>query len=69
MAKIAIPKNPGVFRVIIARAGNYLVTNDRGGKNGINIACASQAQADEICRKLNEGDHNGEIHAPNNAVK
>ena len=69
MARIPIPKNPGTFRIVVARAGNYLVTNDRGGKNGINVACASEAQACEICRRLNEGDHDGEIHVPNNVPR
>jgi hypothetical protein len=66
MAKIPIPKNPGVFRIWMSpAAGNYIVTNDRGGKNGITIACTSRAQAEELCRRLNAGELDGEITVAN----
>jgi hypothetical protein len=66
MAKKTIPKNAGQFHVgRSALAGNFLVMNDRTGKNQILIPCTSQAQAEEYCRRLNEGDHNGEINVPN----
>jgi hypothetical protein len=66
MAKITIPKNAGHFRVGQSpTAGNYLVMNDRTGKNNIIFACISRAQADEFCRRLNGGEHDGEINVPN----
>ena len=66
MAKITIPKNAGQFRVSrSALAGNHLVLNDRTGKNQIIIPCVSLAQAEELCRRLNAGEHNGEINVPN----
>ena len=61
MAKITIPKNAGIFRIVIARAGNYLVRNDRSGKNHVFIPCQSRGEAEELRDRLNAGDHNGEI--------
>ena len=66
MAKVPIPKNAGQFRVGRSPiAGNYLVSNDRTGKNEVTIPCISREQAEEFCRRLNTGDHNGEINVPN----
>jgi hypothetical protein len=63
MPKYMIPKNAGRFRVITARAGNWLVLNDRTGNSAIKIPCRTREQADEICEKLNSGNHQGEIRA------
>jgi hypothetical protein len=65
MAKVTIPKNAGTFRVVIARAGNYMVRNDRTGKNHIFFACRDKKQAEELRDKLNAGNHDGEITVPN----
>lgn len=62
MATYTLPGNPGFFRVIIGMTGNYIVTNDRTGKNQVLIPCASRREADELCERLNRGDHNGAIH-------
>ena len=61
MARIQIPKNSGECQVIIASAGNYAVFNNKSGKNRIMIPCRDKAQADEIARRINTGDHDGEI--------
>lgn len=61
MARIKIPKNLGEVRIIIARAGNYAVCNDKTGKNQLIIACRDKAQAEEILRRLKEKDHDGEL--------
>ncbi|MFO0900393.1 MAG: hypothetical protein U0836_23410 [Pirellulales bacterium] len=63
MAEYTIPKNAGMFRVVVARAGNALVINDRSGKNAVRIPCKSREQADELCTKLNAGDHAGRVRA------
>ncbi len=66
MAKVTIPKNAGQFQVGQSPlAGNYLITNDRTGKNEVTIPCISRAQAEELCRRLNAGEHNGEVNVPN----
>ncbi len=64
MTLITIPENAGRFRVSTAKAGNYIVLNDRTGKNQIIIPCRNREQAEELCRRLNAGEHNGQVHAP-----
>jgi hypothetical protein len=64
MPRKTIPKNPGTFRVTTAKAGNYLVLNDRTGKHRVRIPCRDRDQAEELCRRLNAGDHNGEVFVP-----
>lgn len=44
-------------------AGKPLIMNDRTGKTKVRIACKTSEQAEEICRRLNEGDHDGVIRA------
>lgn len=61
MPRIILPKHPGVFRVAIARAGNYIVLNDKTGKSQIIIPCQNKIEAEELCARLNMGDHKGEI--------
>jgi hypothetical protein len=63
MAEYTIPKNAGVFRVVIARGGNPLVLNDRSGKTGVRIPCKTFAQAFALCSRLNSGDHAGRVRA------
>ena len=64
MARITLPKNPGLFRVQTARAGNHVVINDRTGKNQVIIRCHDLEKAEELCRRLNAGEHNGEVIVP-----
>jgi hypothetical protein len=59
--KKMIPQNPGRFRVQTAMAGNFIVINDKTGKNQVIIPCRNQSHAKELCEKLNSGDHNGQI--------
>ncbi len=63
MARHLIPKNAGTFRIIIAYAGNYAVVNDKTGRNEVIIACRDKEQAESLCKKLNDKDHNGEVWA------
>lgn len=61
MAKIRLPADPGRFKIAKASAGSYMVRNDRTGKNEVIIPCRDRDQAEDICKRLNEGDHSGEI--------
>ena len=61
MPRVTIPKNPGTFRVATARAGNYIVLNNKTGKNQVIIPCRSKTQADELRDRLNTGKHDGQI--------
>ena len=63
VATYTIPKNAAPCKVIRSRAATPLVTNGRSGNNGLNIPCRTWDEAHEVCRKINEGDHNGIIQA------
>jgi hypothetical protein len=61
MPRIRIPKIPGEFKVIITMANTYAVFNNKKGKNKLIIPCRDRAQAEEICKKLNNRDCKDEI--------
>jgi hypothetical protein len=63
MGRIAIPENPGVFRIVSSYAGTPLVTNDKTGKKRINIPCKTMKQAEQLCRRLNAGEHDGQVYS------
>jgi hypothetical protein len=64
MPKIVIPKHPGRFTVTKHWHGHYLVRNDKTGKNEVNVPIKDLDAAKELCRRLNEGDHQGVISVP-----
>jgi hypothetical protein len=59
MPRQYIPKNAGPYVIVVAMAGNYAVTNNRR-KQRVWISCRNRAHANEICARLNAGEH-GEI--------
>ena len=61
MALYKIPKNSGKFTVRTAQGGHYAVWNRKTGRHEITIAVRSRKLADEICEKLNRGEHDGTI--------
>ena len=62
MARIIIPKNAGrEFYIVTSSAGTPLLLNGKTGKNKVSIPCRDQKQAEELCEKLKQGDHNGEV--------
>jgi hypothetical protein len=63
MTKIYIPKNLGECRIVIAKAGNYAVWNNKTGRNKLMIPCRDEAHAKDILRQLKENDHAGIIYA------
>jgi hypothetical protein len=63
MARIQIPDNPGQFRVIKSYAGTPLIINDKTGKKRITIPCKTRKQADELCERLNSGNHDGQVYS------
>ncbi len=64
MPRITLPENPGRFRVSTAKARNWIVLNDRTGKNQVIIPCLDREQAEELCRRLNAGEHDGQVYVP-----
>ena len=63
MAKYIIPENGGPYKVVRSMSDTPLVENDRSGRSKVRISCKSWEEAEEVCRRLNENDHNGVIHA------
>jgi hypothetical protein len=63
MPEHIIPANAGPYRIVLSRAGTPLDENDCTGKRKVRIPCKTPEQAKEICRRLNENDHNGIIGA------
>jgi hypothetical protein len=57
MPRIRVPKNVGPYHILVASAGNYAVWNRRRGKNKVYIVCRDRAHAEEICQRLNGGEH------------
>ena len=63
MAIYTIPKYPGTFRIEWGGRGNYRVMNNKTGKNQVIIAVWDFEQAKELCRRLNAGEHDGQVRA------
>ncbi len=61
MAIYEIPKNLGRVRVVMALGGVYAVWNGKDKKLKFEILCRSRAQAYEVAKKINSGDHDGTI--------
>ena len=65
MPRFTIPGNLGRFHVERHYTGkHFLVMNDKTGKGAVCMPVAGKANADELCRRLNEGDHNGTVSVP-----
>ena len=65
MPRYTIPEHPDRFRVErhFSRA-HYFILNDKTGKNEVCIPVASKADAEEFCRRLNAGEHDGSVSVP-----
>jgi len=61
MPRIRIPKDIGECEIIIARAGNYAIWNRKSGKSKFMLPCKSLTHAEELLRKIQEKDHDGEL--------
>ncbi len=61
MPRVTLPKNTGTFRVATARAGNFIVINNKTGKNKVIVPCRDMAEANQLCDRLNSGKHPGQI--------
>ena len=63
MSQHIIPDKAGPYGVVRTLAGTPLVMNERTGKAKVRIPCKTREQAEEICRRLNEDEHDGIIRA------
>jgi hypothetical protein len=61
MAKVSVPPNTGKVRVAMGLGGKFTVWNGKQGKNEFVIVCRNRKQAEEVARKINSREHNGEV--------
>jgi hypothetical protein len=61
MPKVAVPPNTGKVRVAMGLGGKFTVWNGKQGKHEFVVVCRNRKQAEEIARKINSREHNGEI--------
>ena len=63
--KYSIPPNIGRVRVMMASGGKYAVWNGKDKKLKFEILCRTRQLAEEVARKINNKEHNGEIEVLN----
>jgi hypothetical protein len=63
--KYTIPANIGKVRVMMALGGRYAVWNGKDGRNRFEILCRTRKAAEEVARKINTKQHEGEIEVLN----
>jgi len=63
--KYTIPPNIGKVRVMMALGGRYAVWNGKDKKLKFEILCRTRQTAEEVAKKINRGEHNGEIEVLN----
>ena len=56
-----IPPTAKRFEVVRGKAGDYMVVSETTGVAGVAIPVADQRQAEDVCDRLNRGDHDGTI--------
>ena len=61
MGRHVIPPNLGPVKVHQSIGGKWTVWDSRTGRSHFILPCRDRAQAEELCRRINEGDHDGEI--------
>ena len=61
MPTYKVPQNTGKVRVAITLGNKFTVWNGKQGQHEFVIACRNRKQAEELARKINARDHNGEV--------
>ena len=59
--KVKVPENTGKVRVAIGLGGKFTVWNGKQGQHEFVIFCRNRKHAEELARKINSKDHDGEI--------
>ena len=63
--KYTIPQNIGRVRVMMASGGKYAVWNGKDKKQKFEILCRTRQVAEDVARRINNKEHNGEIEVLN----
>jgi hypothetical protein len=56
-----IPPTAKRFEIARGKDGSYMVVSETTGVAGVAIPVADQRQAEDVCDRLNRGDHDGTI--------
>jgi hypothetical protein len=56
-----VPPNTGKVRISITAGHRFTVWNGKQGQHEFAIICRDRKQAEEVARKINNKEHNGEI--------
>ena len=56
-----IPPSARLFEIVRGKGGDYLVVSETTGTAGVAIPVADEKQAQDVCRRLNRGEHDGTI--------
>lgn len=59
-----IPSTAKRFEIAKSKDGSVIVVSDTKGTEGVVIPCRDEAQANDVCGKLNRGEHDGQIDVP-----
>jgi hypothetical protein len=64
MPLYTIPPTFKRFEIVRGKAGDFMVVSETTGKAGVAIPCKDERQAQDVCDRLNRGDHDGTIDVP-----
>jgi hypothetical protein len=56
-----VPPNTGKVRVAMTQGNKFTVWNGKQGQHEFAIICRDRKQAEEVAKKINNGDHKGEV--------
>ena len=56
-----VPPNTGKVRVAMTAGNKFTVWNGKQGQHEFAIICRDRKQAEEVAKKINSGDHKGEV--------
>lgn len=59
-----IPDHADEFEIVRSKDGSFAVVSETGGIRGVVIPCRDEAQAEDVCDRLNRGEHDGTIDVP-----
>jgi hypothetical protein len=62
VATYNVPPNTGKVRVAVTLGNKFTVWNGKQGKHEFVIVCRNRKQAEEIARKINNKEHDGQIN-------
>jgi hypothetical protein len=56
-----VPPTARRFEIVKGKAGEYLVVSETSGRGGVAIPVRDEKQAEELCGRLNRGEHDGTV--------